>query len=100
MQTLQVNIPVPADMVLIKRVDYEDMLTRVEREKIWNMNDLEDITGRGQRWLKENILYVYRDELDLMQGGFVKYPEKQGEQWKFEARRMSDWLDAHLKEVM
>ena len=50
MQTLQVNIPVPGDMVLIKRVDYEEMLTRVEREKIWTMNDLEDITGRGHRW--------------------------------------------------
>ena len=100
MQTLQVNIPVPSDMVLIKRVDYEEMLTKIDREKIWTMSDLEEITGRGRQWLKEKILYVYRDELDLMQGGFVRYPENRGGQWKFEARQMSDWLDKHLKEVM
>jgi phage pi2 protein 07 len=67
----------------------------------WSMKDLKEKTGRGEDWLKENILYRpgYKAILDLEQGGFVYYPEKKGEAWCFIADKMADFLTIHFAEI-
>lgn len=100
MQSLQVEIPVPKDMILITKVEYEHMLDNAMKNRVWSMGDLEDATGRSNNWLKENILYPYRDELDCLNGGFVKYPEKRGQPWKFGAVQMRQWLDDNIERVL
>jgi phage pi2 protein 07 len=100
MQTLDVKVAIPDDYILIKKVEWEEHLSRELTGKQWGMKELEEATGRKSNWLKENVLYPYRDELDVMSGGFVRYPEKSGSPWKFGALKMSAWLEDNLERVM
>lgn len=100
MQTLDVKIAIPEDYVLVKRIDFERQIKNDLTGIQWSMADLESATGRKSNWLKENVLYVYRDELDINNGGFVRYPEKSGSPWKFGAKRMKEWMEENLERVM
>lgn len=100
MQTLDVKVAIPEEYVLIRKVDWEKMLETKLTGKQWNMKDLEVHTGRKNNWLKENILYPYKDELDVNNGGFVRYPEISGSPWKFGAAKMTQWLEDNMRKVM
>lgn len=100
-QSLDITVAIPDDYILVKKVDWEEMVERQLMGKQWNMKDLREATGgRDVNWLKEHILYPYRDELDVKQGGFVRYPEASGVPWKFGAAKMSEWLESNLEKVM
>lgn len=100
MQTLKVEINIPPDYVVIPQQEYLNLKTNDLVGKQWSIGDLKEHTNRSTDWLKENILYPYRDELDVLNGGFVKYPESKGQPWRFGAKRMSEWLEENLKEVL
>lgn len=100
MQSLKVEVPVPKDMVLITKVEYESMLDQSLKNRVWTAKDLVEASGRSMKWLKENVLYPYREELDYLNGGFVRYPEKKGQPWKFGAQQMKGWLDEHIDRVL
>lgn len=68
--------------------------------RTWNMKQLEMHTNRSAQWLKANVLYPRREELDYLKGGFVRFPDKQGQPWKFGAKRMSEWLEDNLELVL
>ncbi|WP_085521370.1 DUF771 domain-containing protein [Tuberibacillus sp. Marseille-P3662] len=67
----------------------------------WSMQDLKQQTGRGEDWLKENILLrpSYKKILDIDRGGFVYYPDRKGDPWCFIASRMSEFLEQHFAEI-
>lgn len=100
LQQLQVSltIPVPEDMVLIKKVELEQLKANELQGVYWNMKDLEERTKRKSEWIKENILFPsrFREVLDVQHGGFVFYPESQGQKWMFQASRMSDFLEKNF----
>ena len=96
MQTLDIQVQVPEDHVLIKRAELEELRSQDLTGKIWEMKDLSQATRRSADWLKEFILYPYRPDLEA----FVKYPRGKGDRWKFGAKQMSQWLEDHLEEVM
>lgn len=100
MQTLTVSlsIPIPADSVLISKVELEELKRNELSGVYWTMQDLEKRLNRKSVWIKENILYPsrFRKLLDCENGGFVFYPRVQGQTWSFQASRMSDFLDKNF----
>ncbi|MDQ6418701.1 DUF771 domain-containing protein [Paenibacillus sp. LHD-117] len=103
MQTLNVQlaIPIPADSVLISRVELDELKKNELMGVYWNMKDLEKRVGRSSIWIKENILFPprFRKLLDVDQGGFVFYPKNQGQVWSFHAPKMAAFLDSRFGQI-
>lgn len=100
MQQLNVrlSIPIPADQVLISRIELAELQSNELRGTYWTMKDLEARTNKKQDWLKENVLFVPRlkEQLDVSKGGFVYYPQKSGEKWSFQASKMAAFLEENF----
>ncbi|MCJ7840538.1 DUF771 domain-containing protein [Lederbergia sp. NSJ-179] len=103
MQQLNVNlsIPIPADSVLISKVELEELKRNELTGVYWNMKDLEKRISKKSEWIKENILFPtrFRKILDAEHGGFVYYPKSQGQTWSFQASKMSEFLDKHFASI-
>jgi phage pi2 protein 07 len=103
MQQLSVTltIPVPADSVLISKVELEELKQAQLVGVYWSMKDLEKRINRKSEWIKENILYPtkFKKILDVEQGGFVFYPKSKGQTWSFQASKMSMFLEKHFKDI-
>ncbi|KLV27212.1 hypothetical protein ABW02_06725 [Niallia circulans] len=103
MQKLNVSltIQIPDDMVLIKKVEYEELKATELKGVYWNMKDLEQKTSRKSEWIKENILYPtrFRKILDAEHGGFVFYPKVKGQTWLFQASKMAKFLDVNFTAI-
>lgn len=97
MQQLNVSlsVPVPEDYVLITKVEFEELQKEKLKGVYWTMADLEKRVNRNQRWIKEFILMnpKFRRKLDVDFGGFVYYPEINGEKWVFQASKMTKFLE-------
>ena len=102
MQKQQLNvtlsIPIPEDMVLIKKVELEELKEQQLLGVYWTMRDLENRTNKKQEWLKENILFkqAIKKQIDVENGGFVYYPKVKGENWVFLANEMSQFLEENF----
>lgn len=68
----------------------------------WEMKDLENATGYKYGWLIDNFLkkQCYKKILDIDNGGFVRYPEVQGQKWLFKADRMQEFLNTEFIHVL
>ena len=103
MQQLEVSltIPIPEDQVLISRVEFFELKNQSLVGVYWTMKDLENRTGKKHEWIKENILYPtkFMKVLDVKQGGFVYYPEKNGEKWTFLASEMTKFLEKNFQSI-
>ncbi|MFH5187150.1 DUF771 domain-containing protein [Paenibacillus sp. TAB 01] len=99
--TVQLSIPIPADSVLISKVEFEELKKQELTGIYWSMQDLEHRVSKGQVWIKENILFQprFKKILDVEQGGFVFYPKAKGQNWSFHAARMADFLDKRFKDI-
>lgn len=97
MQKLTFNgeVQIPNDLVLITKVEYEELKKHELLGLFWRMEDLENRVGHKRDWIKEHILLPirFRRQLDIDFGGFVYYPEIKGEVWSFHARKMAIFLD-------
>lgn len=95
------SIPIPADSVLISKVEWEELKKHELIGVYWSMKDLESRLNRKHEWIKENILYPshFRRILDIKNGGFVYYPEARGESWSFLATKMADFLDEKFAQI-
>lgn len=97
LQQLQVNLTVnvPDHLVLVEKVEYEQLQQEKLSGQYWTMKDLEKRVGKEWRWIKDNILYPTRFKkiLDVNNGGFVYYPEGRGKNWSFHASKMAKFLD-------
>lgn len=89
------SIPIPEDMILIKKVELEELKAQSLTGVYWTMKDLEYRVGKEWRWIKDNILYPsrFRKILDVQNGGFVYYPKGRGKSWSFLASKMSRFLE-------
>lgn len=103
MQKLNINlsVPIPEDMVLIHKVELEELKEQSLAGIYWNMSDLTKRTGKSINWLKDNILFLpkFKKELDSQNGGCVFYPRVQGQPWVFKAKEMAEFLDNHFQQI-
>ncbi len=98
---VQLSIPIPADSILISRVELEDLKRNELSGVYWSMKDLEQRINRKSEWIKENILYPsrFRNILDIENGGFVFYPKSKGQAWSFQASKMAEFLDKRFGQI-
>ena len=103
MQQLEVSlsIPIPAESVLISKVQLEEFKRQELTGMYWSMKDLEKRTSRGQVWLRENLLFPpqFKKELDSENGGCVFYPKAKGQNWSFQAVKMAEFLDKNFHRI-
>lgn len=102
-QILSVNlsIPVPADSVLISKIQLEELKKSQLQGVYWTMKDVQIHTNKKSEWIKENILYPtrFRKILDSDNGGFVYYPKSKGQTWSFQATKMAKFLDENFDKI-
>jgi len=103
MQNLNLNltISIPQDLVIITKMELNELKSNELNGLYWNMKDLEQRTTRKSEWIKEKILYPskFRKVLDADNGGFVFYPKAKGQTWVFQANKMSEFLDRHFSDI-
>lgn len=94
----EVVITIPEDLVLVTKVEYNQMKQNELTGVYWSMKDLEQRINKKQDWIKENILYpqMFKKILDVNIGGFVYYPESKGKTWAFQATKMAEFLDKNF----
>lgn len=98
---VQISIPIPADAVLIGRIEWEELKKQELTGVYWSMQDLEKRINKKSEWIKENILYPsrFRKILDVENGGFVFYPKLKGQAWSFMAINMAEFLDKRFNQI-
>lgn len=97
----EITIPIPEDFVLIPKEEFDRLREQELVGTWWSMKDLERRLNKKHEWIKENILYQprFRKLLDVKNGGFVYYPERQGQTWSFQASRMAEFLELHFADI-
>lgn len=102
-QSLNVNlsVPVPEDYVLVQKVEYKELKNQSLSGVYWTMKHLQKRVNKSDKWIKENILYPprFKKILDINNGGFVYYPESQGQSWSFQANKMAQFLDKYFADI-
>ncbi len=58
--SVNINIPVPADSVIINKIELQELQKLQLLGVYWSMKDLEKRVNRKSEWIKENILYPTR----------------------------------------
>jgi phage pi2 protein 07 len=99
--SVKLTIPVPADSVLISKVELQELRQQQLTGVYWSMKDLERRISRKHEWIKENILYPpkFKRILDVEAGGFVFYPKSKGQTWSFNASKMAKFLDDNFHKI-
>lgn len=99
--SVNLNIPVPADSVLISKIQLEELKKSQLQGVYWTMKDIQSHTNKKSEWIKENILYPtrFRKILDAENGGFVYYPKSKGQTWSFQATKMAKFLDDNFDKI-
>lgn len=98
---VELSVPVPADQVLISKVELQELKEQSLSGVYWDMSDLRRRINKSDRWIKDNILYIprFKKILDSENGGFVYYPKSQGQKWSFQAKEMAAFLDKKFAEI-
>ncbi|EAC5831976.1 DUF771 domain-containing protein [Listeria monocytogenes] len=103
-QSLSVKIEIPETHVIIPKEEYEGLLSYVNYGRWWSLKDLEDRVNKKRAWLEEKFLLKpsFKKILSIEENpdGFVKYPKGRGDEWAFQATKMSDFLEENFPEIM
>lgn len=86
------------EYILVKKVDLEDWLQESINLPEWEsgLKWLENQTGMGADYLKEKLLYPYKEELY----DFVDYPREGQRLWRFNTVEMKKWLRKNFRKVL
>jgi phage pi2 protein 07 len=101
-QSLEVTltIPIPADMVLIKKVEYAELKEKTEEGKWWRIENVLEHTTMKRDWVDKNILKKpkWRKILDSENGGCCIYPNTT-EPYVFIADDMKKFLKKYFQDI-
>ncbi len=91
MQTLQAQIQIPPEFVLISKVEYEELVNNTLDGKFLSLKEVADHIGCSTAYLKNEILYhpKYKSELS----SFIFYPSNSGQHWRIMAKPMYKFLE-------
>ncbi|MFL2028122.1 DUF771 domain-containing protein [Loigolactobacillus zhaoyuanensis] len=96
----EIIIPVPDDLILVKKVEYETLKEQSALGSWLPLKWFKEKTGiKRNDDLNKWILLPFQEELDLNNGGFVHYPEVQGDPWKFLKNPTERWLENNIARV-
>lgn len=96
MQSLNVTINIPPDIVFVPKKEWEKVMSIVEdRVEWWTMEDVMRKTQRGRKWIKTYIIDdpVIRQEID----SFTHFPKGNSGEYRFHAKKMNRFLDERFE---
>lgn len=98
MQTLEVQIKIPEDHVLITRTEYEELNSNVLLGKYLSLQELIEHTGKSRSWLEDNLLNhpIRMRQIEL----FTHFPIGKGDKWAFKAKEMYEYLDREFLKIL
>lgn len=98
MQSLDVQIHIPEDFILIKKVEYEDLIKNDLTGKYLSVKDICKLTGKSQTFIRDNLL---KDPKRLKEiEAFSHFPQSQGDHWAFKAKEMREYLDKEFLPIL
>ncbi|MCD8894287.1 DUF771 domain-containing protein [Mammaliicoccus sciuri] len=93
MQKLNATINIPADFILITKVEYDQLLNNHTEGKFISLKELANHLDCSPQYLKQNILFNTRYKKDLEQ--FIHYPNASGEKYHIHQRKAFEYFDKH-----
>ncbi|QPW14140.1 DUF771 domain-containing protein [Mammaliicoccus sciuri] len=93
MQQLNATINIPADFILITKVEYEQLLNNHTQGKFISLKSLAEHLDCSSQWLKQNVLFNPRYKKDLED--FIHYPSASGEKFKIHQSKAFKYFDKH-----
>lgn len=102
-QNLKVNlsIPIPEDLVLITKIEYEQLRKENLKGRKFNLQELSERTGISKNMLKDLFdKPQVRRLVDVEKGGFVAYPTNPGSPYLFLASKTIDFIDSNFDMLM
>ena len=102
MQKINVEITIPENLVLISKIEYEQLQNDSDIGRWWTLQDVLDRTNRSRDWLKNNILFHprYKKIIDVKNGGFVKFPNGGRDTYLFLPSKTKEFLEDNFSELL
>ena len=102
-QVFNIEVPIPADMVLISRSEYLDLIQKEEVGQWWTIEKVEELLSISKSKLVNDILLnpAIKKEVDIEQNedGFVLYPKSKGSHYRFLARKTREYFDKNYQRI-
>ncbi len=99
-QTFQVTVPIPDDFVLIEREKVRE-LEDLANDPVWDLKDLKKkLKMSSDDTIKNKFLYNPKFEKQLKKLGIAHYPDESFNRWRFNARKMSRFIDENFAEII
>lgn len=72
--------------------------------KVWGIKDFcrECCGGRGRDWVREHILYPFRNQIGIVNNpecGWVYYPGEVGGTYLIRRKRAQKWMEDHFNDI-
>lgn len=84
----------------IRNVVQEELQKHIESlNRKGNLEDLKKITGRGNNYCYD-LLNVFKEELDIENGGFVTYKQDGVKRHMFDLHKMTKWYEENEREAV
>ncbi|GAB0253763.1 DUF771 domain-containing protein [Staphylococcus pseudintermedius] len=99
-QTLQVTVPIPDGFVLIEKEKVQE-LEDSANDPVWDLKDLKKkLKMSSDDTIKDKLLYNPKFEKQLKKLGIAHYPDDSFNRWRFNARKMSRFIDENFSEII
>ena len=103
-QVFNIEVPIPADMVLISRSEYLDLIQKEEVGQWWTIEKVEELLSISKSKLVNDILLnpAIKKEVDIEQNedGFVLYPKTKRSPYRFLARKTREYFDKNYQRIL
>ena len=98
-QTLTVSLTIPDTHVLVSIDEYEELLS-YSLDPVWDLKELKKkLKMSSDDTIKDRLLFNPKFEKLLKQQGIAHYPDESLNRWRFNARKMSAFIDEHFEEI-
>ncbi|BAH18249.1 DUF771 domain-containing protein [Macrococcoides caseolyticum] len=94
MQSLNVTINIPSDLVVVPKKEYEELLIAVDKSpKWWTMEDLEEKLQRERKWI---IKHLIKDNVIGQHIATMTLFPPPGGHYRFDAKRLNKFIDENF----
>lgn len=98
---VSLSIPIPEDLVLITKIEYDELTKDNLRGRKFSLQELSERTGISKNMLKDLFDKPrVRKIADVEKGGFVAYPMNPGSPYLFLASKTIDFIDSNFAMLM
>lgn len=98
---VSLSIPIPEDLVLITKIEYDELTKDNLRGRKFNLQELSERTGISKNMIKDLFDKPrVRKIADVEKGGFVAYPMNPGSPYLFLASKTIDFIDSNFDMLM